>query len=101
MLENYFQENEKALEHRLELSAYSQLQSIKPLPVNELETDYVEQLAASINNKIELTDELKVYKTLYNIDKVNSFNVSETYFENFAERIKNKIYSVKENKTND
>lgn len=98
--ENYFPENEKAIEHRLELSEYSQLQSIKPLPVNELEPCYVEQLAASIHNKIELADELKAYKTLYNIDKVNPFNVSETYFENFAERIKNKIYSVKENKTN-
>lgn len=95
---NYFQENEKALEHSLELSAYVNLQGIKPVVVNELEADYVKQLMSSVNYKIELADELKSYETLYTIDKVNAFCVEESYFDSVAERVKEKIYSEKENK---
>ncbi len=95
---NYFEENEKALEHKLELSAYDNLQNIKPVVVNELEVDYAAKLSASIKHKIELADELKLYKTLYTLDKVKSFSVPESYFESVAERVKSKIYSEKENK---
>lgn len=93
---NYFESTENSLEYKTELESYSKLQSIKKPVFTGLEEDYKKQLDSAINYKIEIVEELKSYETLYSIDKVNSFVVSENYFESVADRVKEKIYSVKE-----
>lgn len=93
---DYFTEAKKILELKTELSAYSKLQSIKPVVPTELDTDYTKQLHSSLQYKVELTEELKPYETLYSIDKVHPFVVSESYFETIAERVKDKIFASKE-----
>lgn len=95
---NYFKESENALEIKAELEALPQLQNMKRFVPEELEADYIHYLKSSVNHKIELADELKEYKTLYSLDKVNSFIVSDTYFETVTERVKERLYSVKESK---
>ncbi len=95
---NYFKVSENALEIKAELEALPQLQNMKRFVPEELEADYIHYLKSSVNHKIELADELKEYKTLYSLDKVNSFIVSDTYFETVSERVKERLYSVKESK---
>jgi hypothetical protein len=95
---DYFATAENKLEAKTELSAYAQLQSIKPFVPVELDSEYTTHLQSAINYKVELAEELKEYKTLYALDKVNPFIASDAYFESIAERVKNKIYSVKETK---
>lgn len=94
---NYFESIENNLDRKFELEPYSKLQSVKKPVFTELKEDYKQYLESSINHKIEIFEELKLYQTLYNIHKVNSFEVTESYFENVADRVKEKIYSVKEN----
>jgi hypothetical protein len=74
------------LEYKTELESYSNLQSIKKLVDTDLEEDYKQQLELAISHKVKIVDELKPYQTLYSLDKVNSFIVSENYFEGLAER---------------
>ena len=93
---NYFESTENSLEYKTELELYSRLYSIKKPVLADLEEDYRQQLELSINHKIEIVEELKPYETLYAIDKVNSFVTSENYFESLVDRVKAKIYSVKE-----
>ncbi len=95
---DYFVSAENSLEIKAELAAYTHLQSIKPFVPAELETEYTSCLRSSIDHKIQLAEELKPYEKLYAIDKVNPFIVSENYFESIAERVKDKIYSVKNSK---
>ena len=95
---DYFSITENTLGIEAELSAYPQLQSIKTLVTTELELDYVNHLKSSVNYKIELAEELKEYKMLYSIDKVNPFITSEAYFDSITERIKEKIYTTTESK---
>jgi len=93
---NYFQVSEQQLELKSELVGCSILQNIKPLTFPALDNDYVKAFQSSIHHKIELSDELKNYTTLYSLDKENGFAVSETYFETFAERVKEKIHQKPE-----
>lgn len=95
---DYFAEAKKTLELRTELSVYTKLQSIKPFAPTELDADYVKQLRSSLQYKVELTDELKPYQSLYNIDKINPFIVSEIYFESLADKVKERIHTVKESR---
>lgn len=95
---NYFESIEHKFECQTELASYSKLQSFKKPEFTELEEDYKRQLEVSINHKIEIVEELKPYKALYNLDKVNSFIVSENYFEGVVERIKDRVHSAKDNK---
>jgi hypothetical protein len=95
---DYFAIAENKLEAKSELAAYAQLQSVKPFVPVELDSEYTTHLQSAINYKVELAEELKEYKTLYALDKVNPFIASEVYFESIEERVKNKIYAVKETK---
>lgn len=95
---DYFDKAENSLEIKVELSAYTQLQSIKPFVPAELDAEYKTHLQSAVNYKIELAEELKEYETLYALDKVNPFIASDTYFESIGERVKGRIYSVKETK---
>ncbi|MDF2453280.1 MAG: hypothetical protein K0S26_2784, partial [Bacteroidota bacterium] len=95
---NYFESIENSLEHAAELAPYSRLQSVKPLVFNELEVEYKQHLQSAIYYKIELAEELKSYETLYSLDKVNAFFVSENYFETVGDQIKEKIFRAKETK---
>lgn len=90
---DYFSKSENAIEHAVELASYQKLQSIKTSDFADLESDYVKELNTSLVVKIELADELKTYNTLYTLDKVNSFTVSDNYFEDLHLRVKEKIYS--------
>ncbi len=92
---DYFTKSENALEHALELVSFQKLQSIKTPDFADLETDYIRELNVSLVAKIELADELKSYSTLYALDKVNSFAVSDNYFEDLHLRVKERIYSEK------
>ncbi len=94
---NYFESIENNLDYKFDLESYPNLQSVKKPVFVDIDESYKHQLESSINHKIEIFEELKTYQTLYSLDKVNSFLVSENYFENVADRIKEKIYSVKEN----
>lgn len=93
---NYFESTENRVEYKAELEAYSKLKSFRKPVFAELEEDYKKQLEFTINHRIEIVEELKPYETLYSLDKVNSFVVSENYFENVVDRVKEKIYSVRE-----
>lgn len=95
---NYFELTENSLEYKTELAPYLKLKSVKKLVFAELEEDYKHQLQSSITHKIEIVEELKPYETLYSLDKVNSFVVSEHYFDGVVENVKNRIFSVNENK---
>ena len=95
---NYFKETEHTLEVKSELGLYTKLQSYKTFEYLQLSNDYINHLNSSVNYKIDLIDELKEYKILYSIDKVNSFIVSDTYYETLAERVKEKIHIFKETK---
>jgi hypothetical protein len=95
---NYFICNENSLEYKTELDAYFILQSIKKLVFEGLEEDYKKQLQSSITHKIEIVEELKDYKLLYSLNKENSFTVSENYFEGVATRVKERIFSVNEDR---
>lgn len=93
---DYFKKSENLLEAKSELAAYPRLQSIKTVNTNELSVDYINYLNTSLDYKIELIEELKEYQTLYSIDKVNSFIVSDTYFETISQRVKERIHADKE-----
>jgi len=95
---NYFESINRNLEYKFELESQFKIQSIKKPEFSELEENYKQQLEVSINHKIEIVEELKPYKALYNLDKVNSFIVSESYFEEFVERIKDRVHNEKDNK---
>lgn len=95
---DYFAVTENKLEIKAELEVYTQLKSIKPFVPAELDAEYTTHLQSAINYKVELTEELQAYEILYAIDKVNPFTASEAYFESIAERVKGKIYAVKETK---
>lgn len=95
---DYFATAEHSLEIKAELASYAQLQSIKPFVATKLDADYIHHLKSSINYKIELVEELKEYKTLYSLDKVNPFIASDAYFESIAERVKDRIHASKETK---
>ena len=97
--DNYFTESANTLEIKTELALYPQLQGVKPLNQVDLDIEYTNHLQSSINCKVELAEELKDYKFLYSIDKVNSFIVSENYFETISENVKEKLFTVKETKT--
>jgi len=93
---NYFNERENSLEYKVELAAYSKLQSINKPVFSDLEEDYKLKLQSSVNYKIELTDELKPHVTLYALDKISPFSVPEIYFESITEQVKERIYFTKE-----
>lgn len=95
---DYFAIAENKLEAKVELEAYAKLQSIKPFVPVELDSEYKTQFQSAVNYKVELVEELKEFKTLYTLDKINPFIASDAYFESIAERVKNKIYSGKETK---
>ena len=95
---DYFISAENSLEYKAELESYSRVQSIEKLVFTNLEEDYKQQLELTINHKVEIVEELKPYQTLYSLDKLNSFTVSGNYFEGLAENVKNRIFSVNENK---
>jgi hypothetical protein len=95
---NYFISSENSLEYKTELDAYFKLQSIKKPVFEGLEEDYKQQLQSSITHKIEIVEELKDYKLLYSLNKENSFTVSENYFEGVATRVKERIFSVNEDR---
>jgi hypothetical protein len=95
---NYFICNENSLEYKTELDAYFILQSIKKLVFEGLEEDYKKQLQSSITHKIEIVEELKDYKLLYSLNKENSFVVSENYFEGVTTRVKERLFSVNEDR---
>lgn len=95
---NYFISNENSLECKTELDAYLKLQLVKKPVFLGLEEDYKQQLQSSITHKIEIVEELKDYKLLYSLNKENSFVVSENYFEGLAENVKNRIFSVNEDR---
>jgi hypothetical protein len=95
---NYFISSENSLEYKTELDAYFKLQSIKKPVFEGLEEDYKKQLQSSITHKIEIVEELKDYKLLYSLNKENSFTVSENYFEGVATRVKERIFSVNEDR---
>lgn len=90
---NYFTENQNSIEYRTELASNPKLESIAKPIFNELDAEYVKSLNQSLDYKIELADELKAYQTLYQLDKINSYLVSEAYFETVASNIKENIYS--------
>ena len=93
---NYFSQNQNSIEYRTELASYPKLQTIKKPVFNELEAEYVHILNQSLDHKIELANELKSYQTLYHLDKINPFVVSEDYFECIGMRVKEKINSSHE-----
>lgn len=95
---NYFISSENSLEYKTELDAYFILQSIKKLVFEGLEEDYKKQLQSSITHKIEIVEELKDYKLLYSLNKENSFVVSENYFEGVTTRVKERLFSVNEDR---
>lgn len=81
-------------EQSLELVTYPHLQSIvKPL-AKDLDEAYTKQLAASLNYRISVVDELKPYQTLYAMDKTRVFSVADGYFDTVAERVKARIFSA-------
>ncbi|MES2515956.1 MAG: hypothetical protein V4580_17515 [Bacteroidota bacterium] len=92
---NYFMACENALELKAELADYTQLQNIRPFVAADLEAEYIDRLQSSVNYKVELAEEIKEYKKLYVIDKVNSFIASDAYFDGIAERVKDKVYASK------
>jgi hypothetical protein len=95
---DYFATTENTLEMIVELGTYTQLQSVKPLVGVELDEEYINRLQSAIKYKVELAEELKVYEKLYAIDKVNPFIASEAYFEGISERVKDRIYNLKDTK---
>jgi hypothetical protein len=95
---NYFISSENSLEYKTELDAYFKLQSIKKPVFEGLEEDYKKQLQSSITRKIEIVEELKDYKLLYSLNKENSFVVSENYFEGVSTRVKERLFSVNEDR---
>lgn len=95
---NYFISSENSLEYKTELDAYFKLQSIKKPVFEGLEEDYKKQLQSSITRKIEIVEELKDYKLLYSLNKENSFVVSEHYFEGVTTRVKERLFSVNEDR---
>jgi hypothetical protein len=94
----YFQAIENSLKHKTELASYPNLQAIKTPVFADLTGEYKKVLASSLNNKIELSDELKPYERLYNLDKINVFSVPENYFDTVADHVKERIYAVNHNK---
>ena len=90
---NYFSENYHSIEYQAELTSYPELETIKKRSFNELEAEYMVSFNESFDHKVELADELKVYQTLYHLDKNNPFSISEDYFETVGVRVKEKIYS--------
>lgn len=95
---NYFISSENSLEYKTELDTYFKLQSIKKPVFSELEEEYKQQLQSSITNRIEIVEELKDYKLLYSLNKENLFIVSENYFEGVTDRVKERIFSVNEDR---
>lgn len=92
--ENYFSSNET----QIELSAYPKLQAINKPVVADLDEQYTTQLQASVSYKIELTEELKTYSLLYQLDKHNPFIVADNYFENLPLQIKERIHTSAQEK---
>lgn len=95
---DYFSTAENKLEIKAELVAYHQLQSVKPFVPAEIDAEYISHLQLAVNYKVELSEELKAYEKLYAINKVNPFIASDVYFENISDRVKDKIYAIKETK---
>lgn len=91
--EHYFNEAEKTLEYKTELAAYPTLESLLKPAVADLGEEYQTQLIESLSYRTGLVDELKAYPTLYGLDKVNAFIVSDAYFDSLAGRVKELIYS--------
>jgi hypothetical protein len=90
----YFNKIANSIEYQAELSAYSKLEALKKPLYNELDAEYTNILKQSINYKIELVDELASYQTLYHLDKINPFIVSDNYFESFASNVKDRLYAI-------
>jgi hypothetical protein len=91
---DYFTEAANSLERQVELEAYPHLQQIpQPLFAGPDEA-YSKQLQDVLIHRIAVADELKSYQTLYHLDKINPFTVSEIYFDTVAERVKERIYDV-------
>jgi hypothetical protein len=95
---NYFSKSENAIEQATELANYPELQSFQKPVFADLEADYIQQLNASIQDKVELVDELKAYSTLYALSKVHSFVVAENYFEVLPLRVKERIHVTRKPK---
>lgn len=90
---HYFSDAEHKLQYNTELAAYPALESLrKPLEAS-LEEAYQKELLASLSYRTGLVDELKPYPTLYGMDKLNAFVVSDAYFDSLAARVKERIYS--------
>ena len=91
--ENYFEGIENELEYKIESEALVELNKITKPVLKPLPEEYYNSLKENITNKIELADELRMYATLYAIDKQNSFEVSADYFDNVTDKIKEKIHT--------
>jgi hypothetical protein len=96
--ENYFGSAEDTVADENELAAFSVLNSIAKPVLKPLSAQFTEELNASVIRKAEIADEIKEYKTLYAIDKQNSFAVAPGYFDSVADEVKERIYSGNEGK---
>lgn len=90
---NYFKKAANEIEYNIELSVYQKLTDSPKLIQPLLDDVYVAAFEQSITNQINFADELKSFKTLYLIDKANSFNIPMNYFEDLAGLIKEKIHT--------
>ena len=92
--ENYFNSIDNNLEQENELAAFSVLNSIPKPVLKPLSAQYTDELNISMMRKAEIADEIKEYKTLYAIDKQNSFTVAPGYFDSIADDVKERIHST-------
>jgi cell division protein FtsL len=76
-------------ELREEVLQYPFLRDLKAVRF-ETPVGYFDEVTASVLNKIEVSEETKIYTALASIEKQNVFAVPVNYFEEFAARIENK-----------
>jgi hypothetical protein len=72
-------------EVREELLQYPSLRDVKAVKFS-VPANYFEELTARVLNKVELTEEIEMYKTLSSIEKQNAFVTPEKYFVQFSVR---------------
>ena len=93
VLENYFAKEENALEFAMELEGLKILSGIPKPYWGRLTEGFANALENNVERKVVLADEIRDCKTLYGLDKENSFAVPVGYFEDATDRIKEAVHA--------
>ena len=94
--EGYFSLSKNEIERLVELASFETLHSIRQVVFDELEEEYSDHVTTSIQNRIEVSEELRPYSSLFGLDKMNSFDLPANYFEELHSSIKKKIHTTEQ-----